>query len=56
MSTDADLAAQRDTYRAMCQAALDQLHIAERTIARQREQLQEMRDERERIARSLFNV
>lgn len=43
-------------YRACLHAALDQLHEAQRTIARQREQIQEMRDERERYAMRIFDA
>lgn len=43
------------TYRAMAFAALDQLHEAQQTIARQQRQIAEMREERERYARSIFN-
>jgi hypothetical protein len=46
--------AERDTYRAMACAALDQLHEATVEIERQRRMICEMREERERYARAVF--
>ena len=45
---------ERALYRLMLSVSQELLHEAGRTIARQREQLQEHRDERERLARSVF--
>lgn len=41
-------------YRETLCAALDQLHDAQRTIDRQREQLAELREAQARYARQLF--
>lgn len=41
-------------YRQAMLASLDQLHEAQQTIQRQREQIAEMREERERLARTVF--
>jgi histidinol dehydrogenase len=45
---------ERALYRLMLSVSQELLHEAGRTIARQREQLREHRDERERLARSVF--
>ena len=45
---------EREMYRAMALAALDQLHAAQREIERQRRMIAEMREERERYAREVF--
>jgi hypothetical protein len=46
---------ERALYRLMLSVALEQTRAAQLTIARQREQLAEYRDERERLARSVFS-
>lgn len=46
----------RDTYRAIVLAALDQLHAAYRKIDQQQAQIAEMREERTRYARAAFGV
>lgn len=54
----ADLSAANESiavWRLMALAALDQLHEAQQTIARQQRQIAEMREERERYARSIFS-
>jgi hypothetical protein len=45
---------ERDSYRALACAALDQLHAANVEIERQRRMICEMREERERYARAVF--
>lgn len=47
-------AAQRDAYRQALCAALDKLSEAHAEIERQRRMIAEMREERERYARSIF--
>jgi hypothetical protein len=46
---------ERALYRLMLSVAMEIGHEQQRTINRQREQMQEMRDERERFARSVFS-
>lgn len=48
------LRADAELWRTLTLAALDALHEAQRTIVRQREQLAEIREERERMARGVF--
>lgn len=58
LATDTDLRItihERNTWRAMTYAALDQLRAAHQEIERQRRQIAEMREERARWARSVFN-
>ncbi len=45
---------ERLAWRAVALAALDELHASAIVILRQREQLAELRDERTRLARTLF--
>lgn len=42
------------SYRDCLRAALDQMHLMQRTIDRQRDEIAEMREERARLARSVF--
>ena len=49
-----DALADRATYRAMCCAALDELHAAQRKIESQQRQLAELREEIARYGRSVF--
>jgi len=50
------MSARPAVLRLMLLAALDQLHEAYREQERLRQQIQEMRDERERYARAVFDV
>lgn len=45
---------ERDLYRQMVRAALDQMHAAHATIESQKRQLAELREERARYARDAF--
>jgi hypothetical protein len=56
MREDLQMRAERDAWRETALAALDQLHAATVEIERQRRMICEMREERERYARELFNV